>query len=106
MKTLEEVMIEVQGIINQKQSVETLLLKLRSMGYKIEYNWIKNGTIGTVFYMKRKSQYRIQVSASEKCGKYHKAFCIVIPTTEVWLQLTEQTKVRNIPISRKPERDG
>lgn len=83
MKTLDEIMIEVQGIINQTQSVETLLLKLSSMGHKIEYNWVKNGTIGTVFYMKRKSQYRIQVSASEKIGKYHKAFCIAIPTGKI-----------------------
>jgi hypothetical protein len=41
----------------------------------------------------------IQVTTSELHGKYDKAFCLVIPFSELSEQVSELTKIRNIPIS-------
>jgi hypothetical protein len=103
MRTLEEVLNEVMNIINTTNEVEARLQRLKATGYQMEYNWVKNGGIGTVFFMKRQQVYRIQVALSERCGNYHKAYCIVIPVGSVSPQLTETIKVRNMPAVKKPE---
>ena len=105
MRTLEEELKEVLKIINSTQDVETRLQELKALGYQIEFNWVKNGGIGTVYYMKRQGVYRIQIAASERCGKYDKAFCIIIPTTSISLQLTETIKIRNMSASKNPDKD-
>jgi len=103
MKTLEEVLKKVMKIINSTNEVETRLQQLKASGYQIEFNWVKNGGIGTVYYMKRQEVYRIQIAASERCGNYAKAFCIVIPVASISLQLTESIKIRNIHLGKRPE---
>lgn len=102
MRTLEEVLNEVMKIINLSNEVETKLQQLKASGYQIDFNWVKNGGIGTVYYMKRQGVYRIQIAASERCGKYDKAFCIIIPTTSISQQLTETIKIRNISATKNP----
>jgi hypothetical protein len=97
-RTLEEAMVEIQEIINNTHWVETRLQQLKAKGYQIEESWVKNGSIGTVWYMKRKQVYRIQVTTSELHGDYHKAFCVVIPFNDLSVQISEQKKMRNIPI--------
>jgi len=87
-RTLEEVMLEIQEIINNSHWVETRLSQLKTKGYQMEYCWVKNGDIGTIWYMKRKQVYRIQVTASVLHGKYNKAFCVVIPFTKGQFQCT------------------
>jgi len=96
---LEEVLVEIKEIINNTHWVETRLAQLIAKGYQIEDCWVKNGSIGTVWCMKRKQVYRIQVTASESHGDYHKAFCVVIPFSELWIQISETIIVRNIPIN-------
>jgi hypothetical protein len=105
MRTIEEVLKEVMKIINSTNEVETSLRELKASGYQIEFNWVKNGGIGTVYYMKRQQVYRIQIAASERCGNYHKAFCIVIPTVSISLQLTDTIKIRNMSASKNPDKD-
>ena len=105
MRKLEEELKEVLKIINSTQDVETRLQQLQALGYQIEFNWVKNGGIGTVYYMKRQGVYRIQIVASERCGKYDKAFCIIIPTTSISQQLTETIKIRNMSASKNPDKD-
>lgn len=87
-RSVEEVMVEIQEIINTTHWEETRLSQLKAKGYQVEYCWVKNGDIGTIWYMKRKKVYRIQVTASESLGKYHKAFCVVIPFTKGRFQCT------------------
>lgn len=101
MKTLEEVLKEVLEIVNTTHEIEARLLQLKSLGYFIEYNWVKNGSIGDVYYMKRKQVYRIQISVSERCGNYDKAYCVVIPASTVLNPSTEMIKIRNISMARK-----
>ena len=79
MKTIEESEKEIGEIINNCYSVEYKLQKLQATGYTVEYNWVKGGGIGHRFYLQRKRIYRIQISASELRGKYHMAWCVVIP---------------------------
>lgn len=78
MKTLEEVQQEIREVINNNHGVETRLQKLREKGYTINYSWVKGGTIGRTWYIKRKNIYRIQVGASEANGEYFKAYCVEI----------------------------
>ena len=106
LRTLEEVLVEIQEIINNTHWVETRLAKLKARGYQIEDCWVKNGSIGTIWYMKRKKVYRFQVTTSELRGDYHKAFCVVIPFNELSVQISELTKFSNIQKSRMPEKKG
>ena len=78
MKTLEEVQQEIREVINNNHGVETRLQKLREKGYTVNYSWVKGGTIGRTWYLKRKNIYRIQVGASEANGEYFKAYCVEI----------------------------
>ena len=96
-KPLEEVMVEIQEIINNTLWVETRLTKLKARGYQIENCWVKNGSIGTIWYMKRKRVYRIQLAVSESHGDYQKAYCVEIPNNEISMQISETTTVRNLP---------
>ena len=101
MKTLSEILLEIQKILDTSKLVEIRLQQFKASGYQIEFNWVKNGSIGDVFYMKKKQVYRIQISTSELCGNYHKAFCIVIPVSNVIVSSNEMIKIRNISIARK-----
>lgn len=78
MKTLEEVQQEIREVINETSCTETRLQKLREKGYNVNYSWVKGGTIGRTWYLKRKNIYRIQVGASEPNGEFFKAYCIEI----------------------------
>ena len=100
-RTLEEVLLEIQEIINNTHWVETSLQQLKSKGYQIESCWVKNGSIGTVWYMKRKKAYRIQVTTSELHGDYHKAFCVVISFYDLAIQISETTRMITMPISKE-----
>lgn len=102
-RTLDEVVDEIQEIVAETESVETCLVKLKSNGYQFEHCWVKNGSIGTIWYMKRKKVLRIQVSVSELCGQYHKAYCVIVPLTDVDLQESDSSRVRNFPIKQNPE---
>lgn len=101
MKTLSEILLETWVIIDSCKLVDKRLQKFKVAGYEIEFNWVKNGNIGDVFYMKRLQVYRIQITASEQCGNYHKAFCIVIPEANVLVSSNEMIKIRNISIAGK-----
>lgn len=105
MRTIEEVLKEVQEIIITTHMVETRLQLLKASGYQIEFNWVKNSGIGTVYYMKRQKVFRIQIAASERCGNYDKAFCIVLPISDILPQLTETIKIRNLPTHRKTKKN-
>jgi hypothetical protein len=105
MRTIEEVLSEVQGIINNTYWVETRLAELQVKGYQIEDCWVNNGNIGTIWYMKRKQLYKIQVTESELHGKYHKAYCVVIPFNELSVQISELAEIRNTVINKKPEKN-
>ena len=110
MKTLSEILREIQEILDTSNLVEIRLQQFKASGYQIEFNWVKNGNIGEVFYMKKKQVYRIQISASERCGNYDKAYCIVIPVSTVSQHSTETIKIRNMPTARiirnKPTKSG
>lgn len=95
-RTLEDIILEIQEIINNTHRIETRLSQLRTKGFQIESCWVKNGNIGRIWYMKRKQVYRIQVTTSELHGDYHKAYCVVIPFNDISMQIKEMTKVRNI----------
>lgn len=107
-RTLDEAMVEIQEIINNTHWVETRLQELKANGYQIEECWVKNGSISTIWLMKRKQVYRIQVTPSELHGDYHKANCVVIPFSDLSIKISEQTKMRNIPISKniRKEQEG
>ena len=98
-RTLEEVMADLQTIMDKYDWVEARLEALRAKGYQIEECWVKNGDIGDIWYMSRKRVYRIQVTTSESHGKYDKAYCVIIPFNDLSVQISELTKMRNIPIS-------
>ena len=51
MKTIEEAEKEIGEIINNCYSVEYKLQKLQATGYTVEYNWVKGGGIGHMFYL-------------------------------------------------------
>jgi hypothetical protein len=101
MKTLSEILLEILKILDTSNLVEIQLQRVKASGYQIEFNWVKNGNIGDVFYMKKKQVYRIQISASERCGDYDKAYCIVIPVSTVSGSSNETIKIRNISVVRK-----
>jgi len=104
MKTLQEVMAEIQAIMDKYDWVEARLQALRAKGYLIEECWVKNGSVGDVWYMRRKKVYRIQVTTSESHGDWDKAFCAVIPFNDLLAQTSELTKMRNFKIIRKPRK--
>ena len=83
MKTLEEVQQEIREVINETSCIETRLQKLREKGYTVNYSWVKGGTIGRTWYLKRKNIYRIQVGASEANGEYFKAYCVEISDKKI-----------------------
>ena len=85
MKTLEEVQQEIREVINKTLEIETRLQKLREKGYTVNYSWVKGGTIGRTWYLKRKNIYRIQVGASEAKGEFFKAY---LPTQTVAARLS------------------
>ena len=93
-RTLDFVVDEIQEIVTNTHWVETCLAKLKSSGYQYEHCWIKNGSIGIIWYMKRKKVLRIQVSTSELHGEYHKAYCVILPTTSINLQASDSSRVR------------
>jgi hypothetical protein len=105
MRTLEEILTEIMEIINSTDNIETRLQQLKVSGYQIEFDWIKNGGIGTVYYMKRQQVCRIQIAASERCGNYYKAFCLIIPKESISQQLTETIKIRNLSANKNPVSD-
>ena len=94
-RTLTEVVDEIQEIINHTHWLETRLAKLEAIGFQIEHCWIKNGSLATIWYMKRKKVFRIQVSESELIGDYHKAYCAIISMNEISIQESDISKVRN-----------
>lgn len=100
-RTLEEAMVEIQEIIDNTLWVETRLVQLKAKGYQIEECWVKNGSIGVIWYMKRKQVYRIQVTTSELHGDFHKAYCVVIPFKDLAVQPSELSKIRNTSIIEK-----
>jgi hypothetical protein len=83
MKTLEEVQQEIREVINKTPEIETRLQKLREKGYTVNYSWVKGGTIGRTWYLKRKNIYRIQVGASEANGEFFKAYCVEISDKKI-----------------------
>jgi hypothetical protein len=105
MKTLQEVMAEIQAIMDKYDWVEARLQALRAKGYLIEECWVKNGSVGDVWYMRRKKVYRIQVTTSESHGDWDKAFCAVIPFNDLLAQTSELTKMRNFKIIKRPRRN-
>jgi len=95
-RTLDEVLEEIREIIDNTHWVQTRLAKLESCDYQIEECWVKNGSIGIIWFMKRKKVFRIQVTDSELHGNYHKANCVVIPEKEVDLRNYNIATIRNI----------
>ncbi len=104
-RTLDEVMVDIQEIINNTLWVETRLAKLKASGYQIEECWVKNGSIEATWFMKQKKAFRIQVTESELHGKYHKANCVIIPVSDILLQASDASRVRKFPIKDYPEID-
>lgn len=96
MKTLKDVVDEIQKIYINTHWVETRLAKLEANGFHIEHCWVKNGSIATIWYMKSKKLFRIQVADSELYGNYHKAYCVVIPEKEVDLRNYDISTIRNM----------
>jgi len=96
-RTLDEVMDEIRNITKNTHWVQTRLAKLESSGYKIEQCWVKNGSIETMWFMKRKNVLRIQVTDSELKGDFQKADCVIIPVSEIQFQKGDSTRVRNLP---------
>ena len=94
-RTLEQVMIEIQEIINNTHWEETRLTQLKAKGYQIEHCWVKNGSIGVIWNMNGKKVFRIQVTESELHGKYYKAYCVIIPITDISIEASDMSKVRN-----------
>ena len=94
-RTLEAVLLEIQENIDNTLWVETRLARLTAKGYLIENCWVKNGSIGTIWYMKQKQVYRIQVTDSELHGKFYKAKCVVISFSDLSVQMSELAKIRN-----------
>jgi hypothetical protein len=103
-RTLDEVMLEIQEIINNTLWVETRLQQLKSKGFLIEDCWVKNGSIGTIWYMKQKQVYRIQVTTSELHGGYHKANCVVIPFNDLSVQISELVELKNSKTIKRPRK--
>lgn len=94
LRILDEVVGEIQETIQNTHWVETRLADLKTRGFQIEHCWVKNGRISTVWYMKRKKEFRIQVADSELCGKYYKAYCVVIPESNILLKSCDRSRVR------------
>jgi hypothetical protein len=82
MKTYAEQEKEILSIIDDNHWVDDRLSALRSAGYKLEYCWVKNGGVGTTFYMRNKRVYRVQVASSEAKGRYSCAWCVVLPAEQ------------------------
>lgn len=83
MKTINEIQIEVQKIINDHPQLEDRLNALKASGYTgITFSWLKCSGIGRVFYLKRKHLYRIQVGPTEIRGKYPITYCVEIPAMD------------------------
>ena len=101
-RTLEEVIADIKTIMDKSDWVEARLVALRAKGYQIEECWVKNGSVGDVWYMRRKKVYRIQVTTSESHGDWDKAFCVVIPFNNLSVQTSELTKMRNFRIIKRP----
>jgi hypothetical protein len=104
MKTLEEVLSDIHEVINNTHWVETRLQQLKAKGYQIEECWVKNGDTGDILYMRRKKVYRIQVTTSELHGKYEKAYCVVIPFSDLSVQISEQSTMRNSTTIKRPRK--
>jgi hypothetical protein len=105
MKTLQEVMIDIQEIINNTQEEETRLQALQAKGFKVESCCVKNGDIGRICYKRRKNVYRIQITKSKFQGNHHKAFCVVISFYDLSIQISETTRMITIPVSKKARKE-
>ena len=65
-RTLGEVLEEIREVINNTHWVQTRLAKLESSGFEIEECWVKNGSIETMWFMKRKKVFRVKKKTSKK----------------------------------------
>jgi hypothetical protein len=95
-KTIEEVLAEIKKTIDVGLSQETMLSRLRNKGFEVEHCWAKNGSIGDIYYMKRKNVYRIQVCESVFHGNYQKAYCVIIGCDDVSETIQDSTVIRNM----------
>jgi len=100
-KTLSEVLDEIQDVINRTHWIETRLSTLKANGYYIKDCWVKNGSVKTIWYMKKKKEIKIQVADAVLNGKYYKAKCVLIPATQILFQEGDESRVRNYPIQQK-----
>jgi hypothetical protein len=78
MRTHSEAENRVLYLIDAYKDVPERLRALKDAGFTLEFCWIKGGGVSTVFNLKRKKIYRIQVAESELRGKYMAAWCVVL----------------------------
>lgn len=81
MRTINEVLNEVNDIITDNYVIGERLETLKSCSYNITFTWAKNGGVGSYYYHTHRKIYRIQVSESEIRGRYHTAWFIELPAT-------------------------
>ena len=98
-RTIDEVLVEIRDITNNTHWIETRLSQLEANGYLIEECWVKNGSMGAIWYMKRKKVIRIQVMDLEPHGDYHKANCVIIPASDILFQEGDESRVRKLALS-------
>ena len=96
-RTIDEVLTEIRDIIDTTHWEQTRLAKLEASGFEVQECWVKNGSIETMIFMKRKKVLRIQVTVSEQYGEFHKANFVIIPASDVEFQEGDSKRVRHLP---------
>jgi fructosamine-3-kinase len=77
-KSLLEAVTEIKNTINDKDDELFRLAALKRLGYDIQFCWIKGNEVGRIVFMKRKKEYRMQITPAVIHGDFHKANVVIL----------------------------
>lgn len=78
-KSIGDAVTQIKDIIKDREDQYFRIAALQRIGYTVSYEWVKGNELGRVTYMKRKKQFRVQVTEVVQHGDYHKAYVVILP---------------------------
>jgi hypothetical protein len=81
-KSLGAAVAEIKDICLNREEEYFRIAALQRLGYTISYEWIKGNEVGRLLYMKRKKEYRVQITPAVLHGDFTKAYVVILSEKE------------------------
>lgn len=81
-KSLDAAVAEIKNTCANREEEYFRIAALQRLGYTVSYEWIKGNEVGGLIYMKRKKQYRVQITPAVLHGDFYKAYVVVLLESE------------------------